>query len=362
MNKRISFLLPGMGEKPAGGYKVVYEYANRMVADGYDVSIIYPAYSFRYRQSALIRWLRMLKALIRFLLYGITGRYSCKTWFDLDERVRERWVYSLAERFVPVADVYVATAVRTSVYLNAYKQISNEQKYYFIQHFENWGEVTDEDVMQTYHYKIRKIVIANWLKRIVEECGESCELIPNGFDFSYFHITTPICQKSKYKVCMLYHLSEWKGCADGFKALTIVKENYPQLEVNLFGVPPRPEGLPDWYHYYQQPDQETHNRIYNEAALFVGPSWTEGWGLTVGEAMMCGCAVACTDNLGYMEMATDGETALLSPIKDVEALANNILRLIGDDELRYRIAENGYRNIQQFTWERAYSNVRELMG
>ena len=61
-------------------------------------------------------------------------------------------------------------------------------------------------------------------------------------------------------------------------------------------------------------------------------------------------------------MATDGETALVSPVRDVEALATNIIRLIEDDNLRFRIAEAGNRNIQQFTWENAYSKLKALIN
>lgn len=35
-NKKIAILLPGIPMSPIGGYKVVYEYANRLVQDGFD--------------------------------------------------------------------------------------------------------------------------------------------------------------------------------------------------------------------------------------------------------------------------------------------------------------------------------------
>ena len=110
----------------------------------------------------------------------------------------------------------------------------------------------------------------------------------------------------------------------------------------------------------KRPSDELHNRLNNEAAIFIGTSKTEGWGLTVGEAMMCGQAVCCTDNAGYQEMAIDGETALVSPVGDSEAMANNIIRLIEDEELRYRIANNGYQFIQRFTWEESYHKLKTL--
>lgn len=355
---RIIFLLPSGGGRPIGGFKVVYEYANRLAGDGYDVGIVYPAYCFKYKQNSIIGILRLFKALIRFLVFMVSKKYSCPGWFKLDKRVKEYWVWSLNESFVPKSDSYVATAVHTAVYLNGYKRISADSKFYLIQHFENWGGATNNDIIESYHYPMHKIVIANWLKNIVNSVGENCCLIPNGFDFTYFQKSIDVHLRDKFTICMLYHLLDWKGCSDGFKALDIVKEGYPNLKVNIFGVPSRPKDLPDWYEYYQQPDRETHNRIYNESAIFIGTSWSEGWGLTVGEAMICGCAVACTDNLGYLEMATDGETALVSPVHDPESLALNIIRLIEDDDLRYYIAEEGNRNIQQFNWESAYDKFK----
>ena len=358
--RRIAFLLPRSGVTPIGGYKVVYEYANRLAADGYEVELVYPAYVARFQQSLLVTCLKWSKSLITFLYRRWKG-YSGRQWFPLHERIKEHWVWSLVEKRVPLADVYIATAVQTSRYLERYVGILPERKYYFIQGFENWGSNTSEHVMESYRYPMRKIAIARWLVERVESCGESCALIYNGFDFDYFKREIPCSDRDKFRIAMMYHALETKGCADGFKALEIVKARYPQIEVSIFGATPRPRHLPKWYHYVQRPDRQTHNRIYNEAAIFIGTSWSEGWGLTVGEAMMCGAAVACTDNPGYSELARNSETALVSPIKNSQALAENIIRLLEDDELRCRIAEAGYRNIQQFTWEASYPKFRSLI-
>lgn len=39
-------------------------------------------------------------------------------------------------------------------------------------------------------------------------------------------------------------------------------------------------------------------------------------------------------------------------------MADNIIRLIENDELRYDIANNGYNYVQQFTWEKAYDKFQ----
>ena len=357
MKKRVAFLLPGISVKPAGGYKIVYEYANYLTTIGYDVDIVYPAYVFRYNATIAIKILRMFKAFLCF----INDRRKYTPWFNLNAGIKEHFVWDLSEHQVPEADFYVATYVKTAVYLDKYTSIPSQNKFYFIQGYENWFDVTTEQLQATYQLNLRKIVVSGWLRDIVEKCNETCTFIPNGFDFHYFHKSIEISKKDRYCITMLYHDNEIKGCQDGFKALELVKDKVPQLHVNIFGAPKAPDHLPSWYTYYQLPDKATHNRIYNEASIFIGTSWSEGWGLTIGEAMICGCAIVCTDNLGYREMVTPNETALISPIKAPDLLAGNILKLIENDELRVRLAQAGYEHIQKFNWESSFKQFAQLL-
>ena len=78
--------------------------------------------------------------------------------------------------------------------------------------------------------------------------------------------------------------------------------------------------------------------------------------------MQCGCAVACTDNKGYLEMAKDGVTALVSPVKDYKALAENIIKLIEDDQLRHTIAQNGNEFIHEFDIEKSYLKIKSFLN
>ena len=350
----ITFIFPHPVDGPTGGYKVVYEYANRLVADGYRVNIVYSGSLFWKKKSLYFK----LTNCVRYVQRLMKG-YSGRRWFALDKRVKEHFTFSLNYRHVPKSDIYVATSPYTAMYVKDYPI---DKKFYFIQDYENWGSVTDEILRSTYHYPLKKIVISNWLREIICGGGELCEIIPNGFDFNYFRYTKSIDERDKFIVVMLYHEMERKGCKYGFEALELVKQKYPQLRVTLFGTPERPTDLPEWYEYYQRPDREMHNRIYNEAVIFLGTSNIEGWGLTVGEAMMCGAAVVCTDNKGYLEMAVHEENALVSPVRDAQGLADNIMRLIEDDELRCRLAINALEHIKQFTWDRAYKKLLEVLG
>ena len=350
--EHIVFLFPGAWSVPIGGYKVIYEYANRFVQDGYNVTIVYPA-QVLFKKHAFFNKLCILAFYIKNIIFK---KYEPYSWFPLDKRVQLKYVWSLKEKNVPYADVYVATAVETAIYLNEYTN-DRAQKYYFIQGYETWA-VCEDRLWESYKYKMNKIVIAPWLLDKVRAVGQEAIMIYNGFDFKCFCLIKDIEFKDKYCVSMLYHTSKLKGCDVAFAALNRVKDRIPQLHVNLFGFPDKPKNLPDWFTYYKKPNRELLNKIYNNSAIFIGASYSEGFCLTPPEAMMCGCAIACTDIGGYTVICKHEENSLLSPVGDNEALAMNIIRLIEDDDLRIHLAGNGYAMIQEFTWDRAYDQLK----
>ena len=353
---KVVFLFPHSAAGPTGGYKVVGEYANRLAGDGHDVCLVYSGSIYWSRKSP---W-HKLTCCVRWVERRLGG-YSCRSWMDLDPRVEERFSFSLCQRHVPAGDIYVATSPYTAYYLNQYR--TPARKCYFIQDYEDWGPGLRAILHDTYHYPMQKIVVADWLHRLLkEQHGEDSVVVKNGFDFRKFSLTVPVRDKARQRVTMLYHEMPRKDSAMGLRALDIVKSQYQGLSAVLFGVPQRPAGLPEWMEYHRLPSAEEHNSINNGAAIYIGTSQTEGWGLTVGEAMICGQAVCCTDNDGYLEMAKDGVTALVSPVGDAEALARNVVRLLQDDGLRCRIAEEGHRYISRFTWEDSYALFRKALG
>lgn len=360
----IAFFLPKRDLEPCGGYKVVYEYANRFAADGYQVSIIYPHIplrnsSFKYN-FPIYKLLRMIK----FFYQKSRRRFHAAEWFPLVKNIKKDFVYTFTYFFLrhyKQNTIFIATAINTSFALAKVKQIPDAHKYYLIQDFEAWNGSTDETVYDSYRLPLTKIVIAPWLKERVESTGQQANLIFNGFDFTYFTLTNPIETRKGTEIALLYHLDDRKRCCDSFAALNIVKRSVPDLHVTMFGTPPRPDTLPDWYTYYQTPDKEQHNDIYNNAAIFIAASKAEGMALPPAEAMICGCALCCTDIGGFSVYAKHNQTALLSPVYDVQALAQNILTLIHNPELRIRLATAGNQFIRQFTWEKAYAKFKQVV-
>jgi glycosyltransferase involved in cell wall biosynthesis len=84
----------------------------------------------------------------------------------------------------------------------------------------------------------------------------------------------------------------------------------------------------------------------------------EGFGLPLLEAFACGTPVVACRNSSIPEVA--GDAAILTPTGDAEALAEGLLRVEEDDELRLDMREKGLRRCRDFTWERAAELMVEV--
>ena len=90
--------------------------------------------------------------------------------------------------------------------------------------------------------------------------------------------------------------------------------------------------------------------FYSAGDAFVLPSFCEGFGLPLLEAMTCGCPVIAADNSSMPEVV--GDAGLLVPAERDEAIAGAIREVLGDELLRARLVEKGREQAAKFTWDR----------
>lgn len=89
---------------------------------------------------------------------------------------------------------------------------------------------------------------------------------------------------------------------------------------------------------------------YGAATLFVYPSYYEGFGLPVLEAMRCGTPVITSNASALAEVA--GEAGLLVEPMDAEGLAEAIYRLLQDGTSSAQLRQLGLDRSARFSWER----------
>ncbi len=85
--------------------------------------------------------------------------------------------------------------------------------------------------------------------------------------------------------------------------------------------------------------------------LVVNTSAKEGWGLTVIEANACGVPVIASDVPGLRDSVLDEKTGLLYEYGNIEQLAEKILLVMRDGNLRSRLSREAVTWAQQFDWE-----------
>jgi glycosyltransferase involved in cell wall biosynthesis len=90
---------------------------------------------------------------------------------------------------------------------------------------------------------------------------------------------------------------------------------------------------------------------YVDADLFVLPSYTENFGMTVVEAMACGCPVVISDRVNIWREVNQASAGLVTQC-DVEYVAKAMLKLLGDDELRKSMGRAGRALVREkYDWK-----------
>lgn len=346
-SRAVTFVLPMHTVRPVGGFKIVYEYANRLVARGFEVNVVHKQTTQPPGRLEPVR--RLVARLSKWKKAN-----HLAPWVKIDPEVRLIAAPEIDDHSVPNSHAVVATAWQTAPWVAAL-DARKGSKFYFLQHYEICMGAQSE-VDSTFRLPLRKLVIARWLADVVSTVipGQECDYVPNAIDHDVFTIHQNIA-KRPLRVGMLWHEAPWKGSEVGLQAIKALKVAFPKLEARLFGTGAPPPGLPSWVRYNVSPDVRQLVRLYNGCALFLQPSHTEGWGLTSTEAMACGCALVTVENGGSREFAFDQETALVVPNCDGILLRDALWRLVDDRALRERIAQRGENYVRQFTWERSTS-------
>lgn len=337
---RITFVLHLFPRAPIGGFRVVYEYANRLTAMGCEVTVVHE------------RWRDDVKEAMRDLWHGRNQARlrSAVHWFEIDPRVRLMIVPELKPENLPPADVTIATHWPTARLLPHV-----QGPFHLVQSYDTWDDI--EEVHEVLKMDVPKIAVSRHLARTLESLGNSkVAVVPNGLDHDTFRPPAEDRNRGN-SVATLISKHPAKGFTTGVRALEQARTKIPDLNVNAFGVGPRLDDLPAWMTYHHGlSGKELVEQVYHRSAVFLCSSTTEGWGFPAAEAMACGAAVVSTRNGGVEDFCTHNENALLA---DGTGLAEAVTRMLEDEALRRKCVEAGYARVSTMDWS---ASARSLIS
>jgi glycosyltransferase involved in cell wall biosynthesis len=313
---RIVYVLEDTGV--GGGTRVIFEHLNRLAERGHEVAL----------------W---------------TVK-SAPTWFDLRCEVREFGDYDALTAALGELDaIKVATWWNTAAPVWR-ASILRGIPVYFVQDIETSyypGDLVQEaHILNSYRPEFHYLTTSGWLRERLSEFGLGASIVAPGIDLGTFR---PLPNARREDVLLAI------GRSNPLKNLPLTVDAWralpePRPELCLFGIEPQ-LGPPYRARYVERPADEEVNELLNEATLFVQTSVHEGFCLPALEAMAAGAPVVCTDADGNRDYCRDGENCLM-PVAEPAAVAAAIGRLLGDRDLRERIAGEGRRTAQCYSWER----------
>ena len=165
-------------------------------------------------------------------------------------------------------------------------------------------------------------------------------------------------------------LVEGKGLEDLFEAIAILKSHNLNFDCLIFGTGPLEEKLKkmagdlniaekiEWRGF--APYTKVPEAL-SQIDIFVYPSWHEGFGRSIMEALAMEKAVVATNVGGIPDLINDGENGFLVEPHNPEALAQKIKELIENKKLRERFGKAGREWVSNnFEWNQGIKQFAQM--
>ena len=167
-----------------------------------------------------------------------------------------------------------------------------------------------------------------------------------------------------------------KGQDVGIRALAALREEFPELRYVLVGDGPEEARLRDLSAELGVASHVIFAGVlrdselpeaYSTATVYLGASRVdrdvdvEGFGISFIEASACAIPIVAGDSGGIRSAVRDGETGIVVPPTDVNAVARAVASLLRDPDLRQRMGRAGRAAVEQhYNWDRVARDTRQF--
>jgi glycosyltransferase involved in cell wall biosynthesis len=343
---RITFVLPTVGM--SGGIIVIAIYARALAAAGHQVVLISPPPrepSLREKVRSLVKERKWPSPLDR-PLSPLDGTL-------LDHRILDRW-RAPTDEDLPDADVVVATWWETAEWVNALSDAKGV-KVYFVQGHEVFDYLPVERCRNTYTMPLAKIVVSKWLANVIQnEYGASVlDIVPNSVDRKVFHASRRGKQGNP-TVGFLYNRAPNKAVDLTLKVITALRTRFQDLRVLAFGAetPAGESDFPCYIEFRHLPAKEEIRDLYAQCDVWLSTSRSEGFNMTVMEAMACRTPAVATRTGWPVEAIETGRNGFLADVDDMEGIVAGAISLLSLPDEDWRAAsDRAHATVADSSWD-----------
>ena len=187
-------------------------------------------------------------------------------------------------------------------------------------------------------------------------------IVYNGLDWDFYKDCVNLCRDKEDLVVYIGRITPYKKIEDLLNAWRIVEQEHSKAKLVVAGRAEQ-KYLRKLMELKKKLDLkraelrinipgEEKKHLFAKAKTLVYTSIREGWGQTVLEAAVCKTPTIAYNVPGLRDSVKHMKTGILVEPGDIEQLANELIRLLIDQELRDRLAENAHRYAQQYSWDK----------
>jgi glycosyltransferase involved in cell wall biosynthesis len=333
---KITFVLPFVNL--TGGVRAMLDYANWLHDAGHQVTVVYPAWPYRFHWTQRQRWIEFRKQR--------TGA-AAVPWMNVKCALLRTPI--IRDWFLPRADVVIATAWPTAHDVARLSE-SRGRKVHVVMHHER-GTGPEPRIRATYARPFYRIALSMQIGRELHQqfgCAID-DVVPAAVDARTFF---PDGERETASVLFLYHPDPRKGGDEGIAALARLRGRLRGVRMRVAGTVQPSCPWPDWLPFEFHPTDAALRRAYSVSTVFLYPSRYEGFGLPPLEAMACGCPVITTATGAIGEYCSDRHNALLVGIGDVDGMVDRLAEIIDDPALQARLSAAGQQTAKCYRVER----------
>jgi len=209
-----------------------------------------------------------------------------------------------------------------------------------------------------------KLALTRWYQR-------SISVLPNGVNLSEFvqssHDETT--ESVAKRIVFVGSLRPVKGLRFLIEAMKLVIERVPTAQLVLVG-----EGecrarlellaknlkVDEFVNFVGRVPHNSVAKYLASSQVFALPSLSEGLPLVVLESLASGLPVVATKIRGMSEFIVDNENGFLVEPMNSRELAEKILLVLGNDELRRRMSDNCLMRAKQYDWQEIVTRLESI--